>query len=72
MVVYELNILYFSGKLCLRHQQLIVKNPLLKDMKKKTIENAEDIPNPLRCLYKQFPSWPNSILDIVSLCLRYV
>uniref|UniRef100_A0A1B6F466 cyclin-dependent kinase n=1 Tax=Cuerna arida TaxID=1464854 RepID=A0A1B6F466_9HEMI len=63
-------IIKLLGKLCLRHQQLIAKNPLLKEMRKSTLEQADEIANPLRCLYKLFPSWSNLTLDIVSLCLR--
>lgn len=58
------------GRLCTRHQQLINKNPLLKEMRKSSIEYADEFTNPMRSLYKMFPSWPNVTLDILALCLR--
>ncbi|XP_054269610.1 cyclin-dependent kinase-like 4 isoform X2 [Macrosteles quadrilineatus] len=62
-------IMKLLGKLCTRHQQLIAKNPLLKEMRKSNIEYADEL-NPSRCLYKLFPSWPSLTLEIVALCLR--
>ena len=54
---------YFIGKLSHRHQQFVLRNPMLKGLKKGLEEGA-------RSLYKMFSNWPKLALDMVTLCLK--
>ncbi|RZF41845.1 hypothetical protein LSTR_LSTR005307 [Laodelphax striatellus] len=55
------------GKLCPYHQQLIAKNPTLREIRE---ENISEIDNKLKALMMKFPSWSSGAIDFLFACLR--
>ncbi|XP_039299206.1 cyclin-dependent kinase-like 2 [Nilaparvata lugens] len=55
------------GKLCPHHQQLITKNPNLREFRE---ENITEIDNKLKALVMKFPSWSSGAIDFLFACLR--
>uniref|UniRef100_A0A1B6CUL1 cyclin-dependent kinase n=1 Tax=Clastoptera arizonana TaxID=38151 RepID=A0A1B6CUL1_9HEMI len=64
-------IIKLQGRLCLKHEHMIARNPMLKGIKKTTFEESDGlVDGTSRSLYKLYPKWPHLCLEIVSLCLR--